>query len=666
MQNIITSQIKNNNFFSVVKFTLYTFISFILFILLTLYLPKTSYAKSQNTAAPKFQNKYGTIYIGNSYKYTIVNSPKNATIKFTINNKKLAKLNSKTGLLIPKKIGILTLKATFKSRNNRNNITLIKKITIKNKTSLNDNEELFSPPAHINSINFTIKLKSARILQQAQVENSYISLSKDTHLAKGNFKSLSDDGRYITYELNSSSIKLFSPGDGSMNGTYELACTLSKKRYPINYTEHMLGQSITGFVLDKSGKALEDALITITNNDITITAKTDINGYYIIRFPKAENISMSVSCQNYIPRYIDNISLKVTKSICKNIVLHTNNSKELSDSQPTAFFKITDSSKQPQKIEITTLEPDISHIASDKSDIVKKTFFTNNNGQLLLTANPNSTAILQTDADIINISENMKTISHINATALSTTSKDTFSFSYDENYCIKVYSSHNGAYILKNEFSFSFNDFISNNIIFNISLPDVEKTYYPEILLPITVGSNISYDKINYYYANLYRIGTKSPICSFSFCENTPADFKYQIDKLNLFLNDGNLYYAVFQVYEQYNKELCPPILYRFEVKNAKICFEVPKLEFNTNYTVDNKFPLLPSYQNTITDTSLLPQDTTCLNTILCSYNSYGNIHKTSFVSLSSKLLQYELLNSGNSYIIYTDNSELSTAAYTD
>ena len=162
-------------------------------------------------------------------------------------------------------------------------------------------------------------------MQQSQVENSYISLSKDNSLANGNFKSLSDDGRYITYELNNSSIKLLSPGDRSMDGTYRLSCTLSKETYNINYYEHMLGQAVTGFVFDRNRHALENADITLTDNNITVSAKTDKNGYYMIRFPKATNVTMSVSYKNYFSKYCDNISLKVTKAICKNIILHNEN-----------------------------------------------------------------------------------------------------------------------------------------------------------------------------------------------------------------------------------------------------------------------------------------------------------------------------------------------------
>lgn len=644
-----TNYIKNTRFITTIKFLFYTFLYFMPVIL---YLSENSHTRIAQAATPKFQNKYSTIYIGRSYKYNIVHAPKNTIIKFSTNNNKLAKLNSKTGLLIPKKKGTLTLKAELKNTTKKTAIVLTKKVTIKDKVILKNNEELLCPSTYINSINFTVRLKCTRIMQLTQVEKSSISLSKDTHIVKGNFKSLSDDGRYITYELNNASIKLLSPGDSSMDGTYELTCTLSEKKYNIDYIEHMLGQSVTGFVFDKFGNALENASITLTQNNMSLTTKTDKNGYYIIRFPKAETVTMSVFCKDYIPKYIDNIALKITKSICKNIVLHKNNLENSSAPDLTASFKITDNNSHIKKIEISTLDS----VASDRSQTTKKTFFTDNNGNLLLTNANSSIDTLYTDADIINISNTLNTLSYTDAMKLNDNKKDIFNFSHDQNYCIKIFTDSHGSYLLKSEFYFSFNNFISHHIVFNISLPSIEKTYYPESLLPITVGSNISYDKINYYNAYLYRIGTNIPMCSFSFYENTPADFKKQIDKMNLYLNDGNLYYALFRIYDQYDKELLSPALYRFEVKNSKIYFEDSKIEFNSSSAADNKYPLLPSYKNTLTDISLLPQDTTYLNTVLCSYNSYGDIKKTTFTSLSSQLLQYELLNSGNSYILYTDN----------
>lgn len=634
---------------------LFTFFYIILLTITLLYIPKISYAKNPDKSAPKFQDKYNTIYVGKSYKYIILHKPQNSSVKFSINNKKLANLNSNTGLLSPKKEGTVKLKAEIKTQHKK--IILTKKITIKNKTNIKNNSELFSPPSHINNINFTVKLKCTRIMQQSQVENSSISLSKNDSLANGNFKSLSDDGRYITYELNSSSVRLLSPGDRSMDGTYQLSCTLSKETYNINYYEHMLGQAVTGFVFDSSKRALENADITLTDNNITVSAKTDKNGYYIIRFPKATNVTMSVSYKNYFSKYYDNISLKIAKAICKNVMLHTDAndvSKDLAVS-----FNIAGNDNSATKIELATQHTSIN--APDDQTTLQ-TFFTDNLGNLLLTDSEQSYLSSQTDVDTITISDKQKFLSHTdNADITGNIQKDIFNFSYNQNYYVRVYSTNKDTYTLKSEFCFSFNDFTSKHLVFNITLPNTEKTNYSKSLLPIDVGSNVDYDKINYCNVRLYRIGIKSPLCTFNFSENTPANFRNQIDKMNLYLNDGNIYYAIFQLYDYENKELFSPVLHRFSVNNSKIYFESDTITFDDSTNADTQFSALPSYCNTITNVSLLSEDTTCLNTVFCSYNSYGDIDKTVLTSLSSQLLQQELLKSSTPCIVYTNNSEFDT-----
>ena len=106
------------------------------------------------------------------------------------------------------------------------------------------------------------------------------------------------------------------------------------------------------------------------------------------------------------------------------------------------------------------------------------------------------------------------------------------------------------------------------------------------------------------------------------------------------------------------SKELLTPVLHRFRINNSKIYFENDTITFNDSFNADTKLLTLPSYKNTITNVSLLPEDTTCLNTVFCSYNSYGDIKKTVLTSLSSQLMQQELLKSSTPCIVYTNNSE--------
>lgn len=105
MNTIFNSKSNNNknDLLFIAHPILFIFFYIILLTITLLYIPKISGAKSTNEPAPKFQNKYNTIYVGKSYKYIILNKPKNSSVRFSINNKKLAKLNSNTGLLLAEK-----------------------------------------------------------------------------------------------------------------------------------------------------------------------------------------------------------------------------------------------------------------------------------------------------------------------------------------------------------------------------------------------------------------------------------------------------------------------------------------------------------------------------------------------------------------------------------
>ena len=64
-------------------------------------------------------------------------------------------------------------------------------------------------------------------MQTSEVKSSYIQLVKQKHELKGQFKNLSANGRYITYELNNDAVKQLTPGDRTMDGTYTMSCSLS-------------------------------------------------------------------------------------------------------------------------------------------------------------------------------------------------------------------------------------------------------------------------------------------------------------------------------------------------------------------------------------------------------------------------------------------------------
>ena len=333
--------------------------------LLLTFPPIISHGKTTKTS---FENRYNAIYIGKTYKYNIVNPPKKAKIKFTVSNNKLATINQNSGILYPRKKGSVTIKAFVTDINKNQKLTLKKTVKIKAlKTVKKDNAEIpFSlPSTYVNSINYTVKLKAAKIMQTSEVKSSYIQLVKQKHELKGQFKNLSANGRYITYELDNDAIKQLTPGDRTMDGTYTMSCSLSSRKLNINYAEHFVGQSVTGVVMTPEGNPVENANITISNNNFTVNTTSDKNGYYNVRFPKPETVVLTVSCNNYYTRTIKDIYLKIPKSVCKNIIMHKKETSDKNSSLLSAYFNIRSYDKQPVKLEISSCDATAGVSSSD-------------------------------------------------------------------------------------------------------------------------------------------------------------------------------------------------------------------------------------------------------------------------------------------------------------
>lgn len=673
--------------------------------LLLIFFPIISHGKTTKTS---FDNKYNTIYIGKTYKYNIVNPPKRAKIKFAVSNKKFATINQNNGILYPHKKGNVTVKAFVTDISKNKKITLKKTVRIKTlKTDKKVASEIpFSlPSAYVNSINYTVKLKAAKIMQTSQVKSSYIQLSKQSHELKGQFKNLSADGRYITYELNNEAVKKLTPGDRTMDGTYIMSCSLSSHKLNINYAEHLVGQSVTGFVMTPDGKPVENAKVTISNDNFTVNTTSDKNGYYNIRFPKPETVTLTVSCDNYYTRTIKDIYLKIPKAVCKNIVMHEKETSDKNSSFLSAYFNILSEDKQPVKLEISlsknsdtdlsshdttanalssnsaadlsssdatanalssnstadlsssdTTANALSNISTTNAYNTSQTFTTDESGRLFIS--PNGASDLKTtlsDADIITLSSSNKIISHKENIETNHCPAISYPFSYQKKYHVKIFNSGNKNLQAACEFYFSFDDFTSHNIIFNITLTPSDKTVFPLSLLPLNPSSNIDLEKINYYQADLYQIGISTPLCSFNFCENTPADFKSKINSSELYLKNGNFYYAVFRALDYDNNIILSDILAPFKIENSSIYFDDGSLVFSDNNAFDIKSKQLPNLSDILSDAVTLPQDSSYKNTVLCTYDSYGKIKDTLFTSLSSPQLQKKLSHASSGYIIYTD-----------
>lgn len=655
--------------------------------LLLTFPPIISHGKTTKTS---FENRYNAIYIGKTYKYNIVNPPKKAKIKFAVSNNKLATINQNSGILYPRKKGSVTIKAFVTDINKNQKLTLKKTVKIKaSKTVKKDTSEIpFSlPSTYVNSINYTVKLKAAKIMQTSEVKSSYIQLVKQKHELKGQFKNLSANGRYITYELDNDAVKQLTPGDRTMDGTYTMSCSLSSRKLNINYAEHFVGQSVTGFVMTPGGNPVENANITISNNNFTVNTTSDKNGYYNVRFPKPETVVLTVSCNNYYTRTIKDIYLKIPKSVCKNIVMHKKETSDKNSFLLSAYFNIRSYDKQPVKLEISSCDATAGVSSSDTtsnnlsrnstadtllSDTTanalsnnstadaysdSQTFTTDESGGLFISPDDALTSKkLLSDADIITLSSTNKNISHKENIEAKNYPAFSYPFLYQKKYHVKIFSSANKSLQADCEFYFSFDNFTSCNLIFDITLNQTNKTIFPLSLLPLNPGSNIDLEKINYYHADLYQIGIPAPLCYFNFCENTPADFASKINSSELYLKNGNFYYAVFRALDYTNNIILSDILAPFKIENGIMYFDDDSLIFSDNNAFDIKSKQLPILSDILLNAANLPQDSSYKNTVLCTYDSYGKIKSTFFSSLSSTLLQKKLSQASSGYIIYTDS----------
>lgn len=655
--------------------------------LLLTFPPIISHGKTTKTS---FENRYNAIYIGKTYKYNIVNPPKKAKIKFAVSNNKLATINQNSGILYPRKKGSVTIKAFVTDINKNQKLTLKKTVKIKaSKTVKKDTSEIpFSlPSTYVNSINYTVKLKAAKIMQTSEVKSSYIQLVKQKHELKGQFKNLSANGRYITYELDNDAVKQLTPGDRTMDGTYTMSCSLSSRKLNINYAEHFVGQSVTGFVMTPGGNPVENANITISNNNFTVNTTSDKNGYYNVRFPKPETVVLTVSCNNYYTRTIKDIYLKIPKSVCKNIVMHKKETSDKNSSLLSAYFNIRSYDKQPVKLEISSCDATAGVSSSDTtsnnlsrnstadtllSDTTanalsnnstadaysnSQTFTTDESGGLFISPDDALTSKkLLSDADIITLSSTNKNISHKENIEAKNYPAFSYPFLYQKKYHVKIFSSANKSLQADCEFYFSFDNFTSCNLIFDITLNQTNKTIFPLSLLPLNPGSNIDLEKINYYHADLYQIGIPAPLCYFNFCENTPANFASKINSSELYLKNGNFYYAVFRALDYTNNIILSDILAPFKIENGIMHFDDDSLIFSDNNAFDIKSKQLPILSDILLNAANLPQDSSYKNTVLCTYDSYGKIKSTFFSSLSSTLLQKKLSQASSGYIIYTDS----------
>ena len=355
-----------------------------------------------------------------------------------------------------------------------------------------------SPIRCINSRSYKISFESSKILLKKEVCKSYIYLEKNKKKLKASFHSLTNDGRKITYLLNKKSIRTLNPGDGSMNGKFNVSFSFCKFKTIVMYTEKIIKNSITGFILSSEGTPVSSASVSLkAGSSRKVSCKSDSNGQYILPAPENTTGDITVQKNGYTKQTLNDVTTSKDGAICQNFILNKNGNYPL-----TTIFHITDI--YDQIIPNATIE-----IADDNSSIAQ--FQTDQYGNTIIsnTKQPDFNLPLTT----ITLSKNSKDINYNNSCPNNWNSDiSKLEFNKEQTYTISISKNTSENKIIYDclQFKFSFNDISSNNILFNISLGDAK---------PFSLNSNLSIkwdsDELKLQTSNLeielYDLNTITP-----------------------------------------------------------------------------------------------------------------------------------------------------------
>ena len=202
----------------------------LLFAILFGAVPK-SYAKELLT----LQSKSQTLTVGASAKYTVRNLPDSSFVFFFSSNEKIVSIERTSGKITAKKKGTVTISAQIYKQNKKSK-TLKSKLSVRSKDFIEN--AVFSLKKTINPYDYTIKLKSSRIILKKEIKKSKLSITpegKKTPKLSASFSGLSKDGKEVVYLLNASSRKKLCPHDNSMNGNYIIRSNSFEKKIKANY-----------------------------------------------------------------------------------------------------------------------------------------------------------------------------------------------------------------------------------------------------------------------------------------------------------------------------------------------------------------------------------------------------------------------------------------------
>ncbi|MCI5501521.1 MAG: carboxypeptidase-like regulatory domain-containing protein [Lachnospiraceae bacterium] len=360
-------------------------------------------------------------------------------------------------------------KSFNKSEVNHVSAKVSKKKTVK-KRSPYDNIKL-STIRCINSRTYKLSFESNKILLKKELKKSYISLSKNKKKLKANFHSISDNGKKITYLMDKPSIRLLNPGDGSMNGSFNVTFSFCKYKTTAMYTEKIIKNSITGFILASDGTPVSAASISLKyGNSKKLSCKSDNNGQYTLSAREETDGTLTVQKSGYNEQTIDNISTNTDAALCQNFILSQK------DDQPlTAVFHISNDNKQSVSNAVIDIIADNKSIAHLNTDTDGNIIISNTERPLF--TNPFT---------IINIADNYKDIQYSNENyKYNNTTINTVDIDRQQTYTFSISESkqNNSTSYNSMQFDFSFNDVVTNDTLFEIQLCDAK---------PLSIDTNLS------------------------------------------------------------------------------------------------------------------------------------------------------------------------------
>ena len=368
-------------------------------------------------------------------------------------------------------------KSFNKSEVNHVSAKVSKKKTVK-KRSPYDNIKL-STIRCINSRTYKLSFESNKILLKKELKKSYISLSKNKKKLKANFHSISDNGKKITYLMDKPSIRLLNPGNGSMNGSFNVTFSFCKYKTTAMYTEKIIKNSITGFILASDGTPVSAASISLKyGNSKKLSCKSDNNGQYTLPAREETDGTLTVQKSGYNEQIIENISTNKDAALCQNFILSQKDDQTL-----TAVFHISNNNKQSVSNAVIDIIADNKSIAHLNTDTDGNIIISNTERPLF--TNPFT---------IINIADNYKDILYSNESyKYNNTIINTVDIDRQKTYTFSILESkqNNSTSYNSMQFDFSFNDVVTNDTLFEIQLCDAK---------PLSIDTNLS---INWYNDNL-------------------------------------------------------------------------------------------------------------------------------------------------------------------